>query len=128
MLSLNQVTVPSSDINVSIEFYQQLGLILIVHSTDRYARFLVPANHATFSIHKVEEKIEGDGIWVYFEVENLDNYVEVLVQKGLSFSELPTDKPWLWREARINDPYGNQIILYRAGKNRIDPPWKLKLK
>jgi hypothetical protein len=38
-----------------------------------------------------------------------------------------TDQTWLWREARLKDPDGNQLILYSAGKNRKDPPWKIKL-
>ncbi|MBY0424820.1 MAG: bleomycin resistance protein [Cytophagales bacterium] len=67
----------------------------------------------------------GEGICVYFEIENLDQEVEKLIGKGMVFDELPQDKEWLWREARIKDPDGNQLILYYAGKNRLNPPWRL---
>ncbi|MGB1217601.1 MAG: VOC family protein, partial [Saprospiraceae bacterium] len=45
--------------------------------------------------------------------------------KGIQFEEMPDDKPWLWREARLRDLDGNLLILFHAGKNRINPPWKI---
>jgi hypothetical protein len=32
----------------------------------------------------------------------------------------------LWREAHLRDPDGNMLCLFYAGKNRLDPPWRLK--
>jgi hypothetical protein len=32
---------------------------------------------------------------------------------------------YLWREARLSDPDGHELRLYRAGRNRLDPPWKV---
>ena len=78
-----------------------------------------------FSLHKVDKLLTGDGAWVYFEVQDLDAQVNSLIKKGIIFEELPTDKPWLWREARLKDPDQNQLILYFAGTNRISPPWKI---
>lgn len=124
-MNLNQVTVPSLDVEKAISFYEKLGLKLIVHSNSDYARFVCPDGGATFSIHKVTELPKGEGIWVYFENDNLDEVVDQLIEKGLEFTELPNDKPWLWREARLLDPDGNQIILYYAGKNRENPPWRI---
>jgi len=51
--------------------------------------------------------------------------VEKLQQKGIVFSELPNDKPWLWREAHLKDPDGNNLILFYAGTNRKAPPWRV---
>lgn len=45
--------------------------------------------------------------------------------KGFVFHELPTDKQYLWREARLKDLDGNNLILYYAGKNRKFPPWRI---
>jgi catechol 2,3-dioxygenase-like lactoylglutathione lyase family enzyme len=123
-MNLNQITIPSLDLTKSIPFYQKLGLQLIIQSTNNYARFECK-NGATFSIHQVTELPKGDGIWIYFENDNLDNYVEELINKGFQFEELPNDKPWLWREARLKDLDNNQIILYFAGENRLNPPWKI---
>ena len=49
-----------------------------------------------------------------------------LVEKGIEFEELSNDKRWLWREARLKDVDGNQLILFFAGENRLNPPWRLK--
>ncbi|MBU2951576.1 VOC family protein [Tamlana agarivorans] len=125
-MNLNQVTIPSLNVEKSVAFYKNLGLNLIVFTHSKYARFACPQGDATFSIHEVEILPKGPGVTVYFEEASLDEYVKKLQKKGLVFNQLPTDMPWLWREAHINDPDGNRIILYFAGKNRKDPPWKLK--
>lgn len=125
-MNLNQITVPSKDLTKSIPFYEQLGLNLIVHSNNEYARFECPNGDSTFSLHRVDELPDGEGIWVYFECENLDEHVSNLENSGIIFEEFPKDKNWLWREARLKDPDNNQIILYNAGENRKNPPWRLK--
>lgn len=124
-MNLNQITVPVLDVACSIEFYEKLGLKLIVKSVPDYARFVCPNGNSTFSLHATEQLPIGNGIWIYFEVDDLDNYVQSLISKGIVLEELPADKPWLWREARLKDPDNNQLILYFARKNRTDPPWKI---
>jgi len=117
-MDLNQVAVPVSDVERSIAFYKKLGLRLIVKALPDYARFECPEGDSTFSVHQVKDrKTEGD-TWLYFEVQDLDNYVHELIKKGVEFEELPNDKDWLWRESRLKDPDNNQIILYFAGNNR----------
>lgn len=124
-MNLNQITVPSLDIPRSITFYKTLGLKLIVES-EHYARFECPDGNSTFSVHLTEQLPSGHGISVYFECENLDQKVEELIQKGMVFDELPKDQTWLWREAYLKDPDGNQLILFFAGENRLNPPWRIK--
>lgn len=124
-MNLNQVTVPSLNIEKAIHFYQTLGLKLIVKALPHYARFECPDGGATFSIHLVEELPKGEGVYVYFEIEKLDEYVKGLQEKGITFSELPKDRSWLWREARLKDLDHNQLILYYAGDNRKNPPWRI---
>ena len=124
-MNLNQVTIPSLDLTKSVEFYQTLGLKLIVDALPRYARFVCPDGGSTFSIHLVEKLPTGEGVSVYFECENLDQEYVRLVGEGMEFTLLPTDQTWLWREARLNDPDGNYIILFYGGENRINPPWRI---
>lgn len=126
MMDMNQVTVPVTNIEESISFYEALGLRLIVKSLPEYARFEFPTGNATFSLHRVDNKPSGEGAWIYFEVDNLDKYVYELTSKGIQIEQQPEDKPWLWREARLRDPAGNQLILYYAGSNRKDPPWRIQ--
>lgn len=122
-MNLNQITIPSSDLEKAVPFYETLGLNLIVSALPHYARFVCPEGDATFSIHKVEELPKGDGTYLYFECDNLDEKVKLLVEQGIIFEELPKDQDWLWREARLKDLDHNQIIIYHAGENRKNPPW-----
>jgi catechol 2,3-dioxygenase-like lactoylglutathione lyase family enzyme len=124
-MNLNQITIPSINLEKSIQFYQALGLKLIVKSLPHYARFECPAGNATFSIQQVEKLPTGNGIHIYFECDNLDEYVNELIIKGIIFEEMPNDKNWLWREAHLKDSDNNHLILYYAGENRLNPPWKL---
>jgi predicted enzyme related to lactoylglutathione lyase len=125
-MNLNQITVPSLQVSRSIEFYEKLGLILIVEALPHYARFECPVGPSTFSVHLVDELAEGEGVYVYFEVEDLDEKVKSIVEEGIDFDEMPQNKNWRWREARLKDPDGNRIILYFAGDNRKYPPWRIK--
>ena len=125
-MNLNQITIPSLDVTTATEFYKKLGLSLIVDALPRYVRFECPEGDSTFSIHEVEELPTGeDRVTMYFQNENLDEVVSQLQQKGIIFTSEPEDKPWLWREAHLRDPDGNHIILYSAGENRKNPPWRI---
>lgn len=125
IMNLNQITVPVLNVSEAINFYKLLGLNLIVEALPYYARFLCPEGNSTFSLHSLDALPKGEGVCVYFENNDLDNYVNQLLDKGIKFDELPNDKNWLWREARLKDIDGNQLILFYAGENRINPPWKL---
>ncbi len=124
-MNLNQITLPVLDVPRAILFYEKLGLRLIVHTHDAYARFESPQGDATFSLHQVSEMPQGEGAWIYFECKDLDATVAQLQTQGIAFDELPEDKSWRWREARLKDPDGNQLILYFAGEDRKNPPWRI---
>ena len=123
-MNLNQVTVSVSDVGRSIAFYQQLGLHLIVESLPDYARFCCPDGQASFSLSRADRVLPSQTL-VYFECAELDRVVRDLQANGVTFSQLPTDQPWLWREAYLEDPDGNPLCLYFAGSNRLNPPWRI---
>ncbi len=110
-----------------IEFYQKLGLTLIVDSAPRYCRFEFPdtgnGEPATLSLHEVGTQWRAPQDWplIYFEVDDLDTYLKAI---KLTPHALPETKSYLWREADICDPAGNTIRLYQAGENRRHPPWR----
>lgn len=125
-MNLNQVTLAALNISESILFYQKMGFTLIVE-TEHYARFECPEGESTFSIHHTELAAKNSSLIVYFEHQDLDHKVIQLQKLGLIFFQEPRDEPWLWREARLYDPSGNVICLYRAGENRKNPPWRINI-
>lgn len=127
-MNLNQITVPSIDLTKSIPFYEKLGLKLIVKALPHYARFECPYGNATFSLHQTDNLPKGDGIYVYFECENLNEYVIELKENGIVFDLEPTNQSWKWREARLKDIDGNQLVLFYGGENRLNPPWRIDSK
>ncbi|HXQ12470.1 MAG TPA: VOC family protein [Caulobacteraceae bacterium] len=123
-MNLNQVTVTLPDLDAGWRFYVGLGLEPIVDSRPDYARFACPDGGATFSLHRGEAN--GGGTTVYFECADLDARVAALSALGYAFAHGPADMPWLWREAELTDPGGNRVLLYFAGRNRLDPPWRVQ--
>lgn len=123
-MRLNQVTVTAPDLDAAWAFYSKLGLLPVVDSRPHYVRFLCPDGDSTFSVDQGERM--GGGTTVYFELDDLDAEVARLESLGLTFAAGPRDQRWLWREAELFDPAGNRIVLYYAGANRIDPPWRIR--
>lgn len=125
-MNLNQVTIFTQLPIETVEFFEKLGLKRIVDSLPRYARLECPDGEATLSVHTADEVTVTNNIVLYFECEDLDEEVVRLKSLGLSFTEDPTDREWLWRQAYLLDPNGNKICLFRAGENRKNPPWRVK--
>lgn len=125
-MNLNQVTIYSDKPLETVEFYQKLGLKIIVDSLPRYARLLCPDGDATLSVHIAENVSPQSNIVLYFECDDLDTKVAELKNLGLKFESEPQDQTWLWRETYLTDPNSNKICLFYAGENRQNPPWRVK--
>ena len=124
-LRLNQVTVTGTNYERSVDFYRKLGLRQIVDSAPDYARFETGGG-STFSVQIDPEEAIVPTTAVYFECHDLDERVEQLARDGIAFEHGPRNQPWMWREARLRDPDGNIIFLYKAGEARRFPPWRVE--
>ena len=125
-MNLNQVTIYTARPIETAEFFTKLGLILIVDSLPRYARFECPDGDSTLSINIADDRPASNDIVLYFECDDLDGEVARLKSLGLAFDEDPSDRDWLWRQAYLRDPNDNRICLFHAGENRKNPPWRVK--
>lgn len=126
-MKLHQVTLPATDLAESIAFYELIGLRLIVHVPERYARLETPEGE-TLSLHVVSAVTPSDPgakATLYFEVDDVDRTYDDLVERGIRFETGPRDERWLWREARLHDPAGNPLRVFHAGENRRFPPWRI---
>ena len=124
-MNLNQVTLPVIDMLEASAFCRKMGFLQIV-DTPHYARFESQEGESTFSLTLNTLRMVNPTV-IYFEHEQLDELVSALQAKGFIFQQEPTDMSYLWREAILNDPSGNKIILYWAGENRLRPPWRVEL-
>ncbi|WND02694.1 VOC family protein [Temperatibacter marinus] len=124
-MKLNQITLPVSDMQAAVAFYLSLGFLQIV-DTPHYARFEDQDGTASFSLSLEENAVNG--AIIYFEEEELDDWVHRLKEKGHIFLTEPETKSYLWREAMLEDPSGNKIKLYWAGENRLNPPWRVEIR
>jgi catechol 2,3-dioxygenase-like lactoylglutathione lyase family enzyme len=122
---LNHVTLMASDVESSARFYVRLGLTQIVADYPDYARFVSPQGDTTLSLHRAERSAPARLASIHFEVDDVDHAVERLEQAGFRFASDPIDQPYRWREVTLLDPDGYRIYIYHAGKNRLDPPWRL---
>jgi hydroxymethylpyrimidine/phosphomethylpyrimidine kinase len=123
---LNQVTVTGTNYRKSVEFYRTLGLKQIVDSPENgYARFETEGG-ATLSVQIDPDETISATTAVYLECDDLDERVERLARSGLVFEHGPRNQPWMWREARLRDPSGNIVFLYKAGEARRFPPWRVE--
>lgn len=124
-MNLNQATIYCAKTVETVEFFQKLGLLLIVDSLPRYARLECPDGESTLSVNIAEETPASNQIVLYFEFDDVDGEVARLKSLGLEFIQEPRDEQWLWRQAYLKDPNGNKICLFHAGKNRKNPPWRV---
>jgi catechol 2,3-dioxygenase-like lactoylglutathione lyase family enzyme len=123
-MNLNQVTIGSTDLLRSQQFYAALGLRLIVRD-EHYLRFECPEGGSTFSVELVEGSAAAEAVTIYFETDRIDAEYARLAAAGVVFDQEPADMPWLWREVRLRDPDGHLLCLYHAGVNRKNPPWRI---
>jgi catechol 2,3-dioxygenase-like lactoylglutathione lyase family enzyme len=114
------------EVDRGVRFYRDLlGFKLIEdfrhEGTSVYARLRAPGGDGTIALHQTSPgvSVSSDGVRLYFEVRDLDDFCRNLQQRGFYMNRLPSMMPWGWRHAYVNDPDGHEISLYWAGENRM---------
>jgi catechol 2,3-dioxygenase-like lactoylglutathione lyase family enzyme len=125
-LSFNHAMIYSADVERGIQFYRDLlGFKLIEDFRHEgkpvYARMRAPGGDGTIALHLAASPaaVASDGVRLYFEVGELDEFCRKLQQKNFYITQMPRMMPWGWRHAYLNDPDGHEISLYWAGENRM---------
>ncbi len=114
------------DVERGMSFYRDLmGFKLIedfrYEGKPVYARLRAPGGDGTIALHMAGPgaSLASEGVRLYFEVRELDDFCRKLMQKGFYITQMPRMMPWGWRHAYLNDPDGHEISLYWAGENRM---------
>ena len=125
-LTFNHAMIYARDVDRSLRFYRDLlGFKLIedfqFEGKPVYARLRAPAGEGTIALHQLGPGAStvADGVRLYFEVEELDDFCWRLQSKGVYFTKPPRVMPWGWRHAYLDDPDAHEISLYWAGANRM---------
>ena len=126
-LTFNHAMIYVKDVTRALGFYRDLlGFKLIedfrYDGVPVYARLRAPGGDGTIALHQsgASASIASEGVRLYFEVANLDDFCRSLVRKGFYITQMPRMMEWGWRHAYLNDPDGHEISLYWAGEMR----WK----
>ena len=125
-LAFNHAMVYARDVEKSLPFYRDiLGMKVLdefrYEGKCVYARMLAPGGQGTIALHQAGPgaSVAADGVRLYFEIEDLDNFCQQVKRKGIYFSQLPQMMPWGWRHAYLNDYDGHEISFFWAGPNRM---------
>jgi len=101
-------TIPVSDLVASAEWYQEkLGFELRFFYGDPPTHGAVQLGQAT--VHFFPGIPTPDGLWLYFQVEDVDEVYEWIISQGVETIDVPTLQPWAMREFNLKDPDGYQI-------------------
>src|SRR5664279_5305667 len=125
-LNFNHAMIYCKDVERGVGFYRDLmGFKLIedfrYEGKSVYARLRAPGGDGTIALHQAGPgaSLASEGVRLYFEVCDLDEFCRKLMQKGFYITQMPRMMPWGWRHAYLNDPDGHEISLYWAGENRM---------
>jgi predicted enzyme related to lactoylglutathione lyase len=125
-LTFNHAMIYSANVQRGMEFYHDLlGFKLIEDFRHEgkpvYARLRAPGGDGTIALHQAAPgaSVASEGVRLYLEVRELDEFCRTLQKKGFYITQLPRMMPWGWRHAYLNDPDGHEISIYWAGENRM---------
>ncbi len=125
-LDFNHAMVYSRDVERSLRFYTELlGLKKVdefrYEGKPVYARVRAVEGEGTIAIHQLGPGASSasEGVRLYFETPDLDEFCRGLQAKGFYITQLPRMMPWGWKHAYLNDPDGHEISLYWAAGGRM---------
>jgi catechol 2,3-dioxygenase-like lactoylglutathione lyase family enzyme len=125
-LTFNHAMIYAKDVSRATGFYRDLLGFKVIEDFRHegisvYARLRAPGGDGTIAIHMAGPgtSLASDGVRLYFEIRELDDFCRKLQNKGFYITQLPRMMPWGWRHAYLNDPDGHEISLYWAGEKRM---------
>ncbi len=123
MKSISGLIYLVSDLEATKKFYVSLGFIIrkempgvsaTAYLNWFWIEFLLASKVVSEELlpdAKVNPK--GIGQYTHISVEDVDDFYEVLVQKGIKPIAEPQDRPWGHREFVISDPDGYKLVFFK---------------
>jgi len=110
------------DISKTAEFYEALGFRIGERADDHlkvYLNWFWMQFNAVSSEDKPEFQAEahaepkGAGLYINIAVENVDEFYEGVLAKGMKPPSEPRDWPWGNREFVMRDPDGYKLVFFQ---------------
>jgi len=125
-LDFNHAMVYARDVERSLRFYSDLlGMKKVdefrYEGKPIYARLHAQEGEGTIALHQLGPgaSTASDGVRLYFETPDLDDFCRSLQAKGVYLTQFPKLMPWGWKHAYLDDPDGHEISLYWAAGGRM---------
>ena len=131
MKSISGIVCYVKDTEKTAQFYEALGFQFDKREPDHLSIYLNwfwidfhPQDKEEKPEFQKEAKLDnkGAGLFLYIGVEDVDEFYQELLKKGLKPSNKPRDWPWGNREFVIRDPDGYKLVFFQKiskqrGKN-----------
>jgi uncharacterized glyoxalase superfamily protein PhnB len=113
------------DTKKTARFYEALGFIFDKresnHLSTKINKFLIdfhPQDKEDIPEFQQEAKFDnkGSGLFIYISIDNVDDFYQKIIAKGLKPSSKPRDYPWGNREFMIHDPDGYKLVFFKKNK------------
>jgi uncharacterized glyoxalase superfamily protein PhnB len=120
--SVSGITCFVKNLNKTAVFYETLGFEIrkreanhiIAYSNWFWVDFLAMGkDERTKSGKETVLSNKGSGVFLYLSVDNVDEFHQYLVSKGLKPSTKPQDQPWGNREFMLRDPDGYNLVIFK---------------
>jgi catechol 2,3-dioxygenase-like lactoylglutathione lyase family enzyme len=120
--SVSGLTCYVKNLNKTAQFYETLGFEvrkresdhITVYSNWFWIEFLAMGKDVRADFTKgADLSNKGAGMFVYLSVDNVDEFHQVLLSKGLKPATKPQDQPWGNREFILRDPDGYSLVIFK---------------
>jgi lactoylglutathione lyase len=111
------------DLEKSAEFYEALGfefkksipgVAMTAYLNGFWIELLLEDKIVTNEFKEdVKVTKKGAGQYIHISVENVDDYYNKLLKKGLKPLSEPQDYPWGSREFVVRDPDGYKLVFFK---------------
>ncbi len=113
------------DLDKTAEYYEKLGFNFKNRTADYATAYLnwfwlefVAQDKAEKIVFQKEADLEpgkqrGAGLFVHISVQNVDEFYEAMLAKGLKPASEPQDFTWGRREFVIRDPDGYRLVFFQ---------------
>ena len=121
--AINQLSFYVKDTTTSVSFYKKLGFEVVsddnavaeVKLSSMTLQFLAQDSAKTMDQSFQKDAFgepKGTGVYIYIQVEGIDEYYKNLTDEGITASTEPRDWPWGNREFVVRDPDRYKLVFY----------------